>query len=69
MGEWGRSGLSDMGQDPCDGLRIGQKGDERERRLAGGTEEGKHFIDPSQEGGPSGRWGRGGVGWLGWRRL
>jgi hypothetical protein len=48
-----------MSQDPCDGLRIGQTGDERERRLTGGTEEGKHLMGPSQEGGPS--WGASGA--------
>ena len=37
MGEGGRSGLSDMGQDLCDGLRVG-KGPERsgDRRRGGG---------------------------------
>lgn len=50
----GRGGLADVGQDPGDGIRVGQEGDEREGRVAGGTDEGKDFIDPGQEGGPSG---------------
>jgi hypothetical protein len=33
-------------------------------RLAGRTDHKEDLIDPSQEGGPSGRPGRGGVGWL-----
>jgi hypothetical protein len=69
MKKRGRSGFTDMGQDLCDGLGVGEEGDERERRLAGWTNQGEDFVDPSQEGGPSGRPGRGGVGWLGWCRL
>ena len=66
MKERGRGRLPDVGQDLCDGLRVDQKGDELEGRPAGWTDQGEGFIDPSQEGGPSGRPGRGGVGWLGW---
>lgn len=48
----GGGGLADVGQDLCDGIRVGQERDERERRVAGGTDEGKDFIDPGQEGCP-----------------
>jgi hypothetical protein len=57
-----RSGLSDVGQDLCDGLGVGQKGDEREGSLAGWADQREGFIDPSQETGPPGRWGGVGVG-------
>ena len=57
----GRSGLTDVGQDLGDGFRVGEERDEREGRLAGGTDEGEDFIDPSQEGGPPGGSGRGGI--------
>jgi hypothetical protein len=66
MEEGGRSGLADVGEDLGDGLGVSQECDERERCLTGGTDQGEGFIDPGQEGGPSGRPGRGGVGWLGW---
>ena len=81
MDESGRSGLTDMGEDLGDGigidmgedlgdgLGIGEECDERERRLTGWADEGKNLVDPSQEGGSSGRPGRGGVGWLAWCRL
>ena len=39
--ERGRSGLSDMGQDLCDGVGVGEERDERERRLTGWADEGK----------------------------
>lgn len=61
MGERGRSGLTDMGQDLRDGLRIGQERDEGEGRLAGWADEGEDFIDPGQEGGPSQDAGRSGL--------
>jgi hypothetical protein len=64
MEERGRGRLADMGQDLCDGLGVGEERDEGERFLAGGTDQRKHFIDPSQQGGPPGWPGRGGVGWF-----
>jgi len=54
-----------MDQNPGDGIGVGQERDERERRLTGGADEGKDFIDPSQEDGPPGGPGGGGVGGLG----
>ena len=60
----GRGGLTDMGEDLGSRLRIRQERDEREGRLAGGTDEGKHFIDPGQQDGPPGGRGRGGIGCL-----
>ncbi len=42
---------------------VGEERDKREGRLAGGADEGEDFIDPSQEDGPSGRPGRGGIRW------
>jgi hypothetical protein len=66
MGERGGGRLADMDQNPGDGIGVGQERDERERRLAGGTDEGKDFIDPSLQGGPPGRPGGGGVGGVGW---
>ncbi len=51
-----------MGEDLCDGLRIGEERDEGEGRLAGWTDEGKHLVDPGQEGGPPGGPGGGEVG-------
>jgi hypothetical protein len=69
MEEWGRGGLTDVGQDLCDGLGVGKEGDERERGLTGGAGQGENFIDPGQEGGPPGGPGGGGAGWLGWCRL
>ena len=61
--------MTDVGEDPGNGLRIGQNGDEGEGRLAGWTDQGEDFIDASQEGDPLGRLGRGGVGWSGCWRL
>jgi hypothetical protein len=69
MEEWGRGGLADVGQDSGDGLGVGKEGDERERGLAGGADQGENFIDPGQEGGPPGGPGGGDAGWLGWCRL
>ena len=70
MGDWGRSGLSDMGQDLCDGLRVCEERDEGEGRLAGRTDQGKHLVDSGQEGGPLGGAGGDGVRslglWAGW---
>ena len=40
----GRSGLTDMGEDLGNRLRISQERDERERRLAGRADEGEDFI-------------------------
>ena len=65
MEEWGRGGLADVGQNLGNGLRIGEEGNEGEGALTGWADEGEDLIDSSQEGGPSGRPGRGGVGWLG----
>ena len=53
-------------RDLSDGLRVGEEGDEGEGFLAGGTDQREGFMDSSQEGGPSGRPGRGGVWSLGW---
>ena len=50
----GRSGLTDMGEDLGNRLRISQGRDEPERCLAGRTAEGEDFLDPGQEGGPPG---------------
>jgi hypothetical protein len=72
MEEWGRGGLTDVGQDSGDGLQVGEVGEERDKGegfLAGGADEGEDFIDPGQEGGPPGGPGGGGAGWLGWCRL
>lgn len=73
---WGRSGLANVGQDQGDGFRIGDERDEREGRLAGGTDQREDFIDPGQEGGPPGGSGGGGIRclpvrhlWLGSRDL
>lgn len=41
MGERRRSGLADMGQDLCDGLRLGEERDEGEGCLAGWADEGE----------------------------
>jgi hypothetical protein len=57
----GRSGLSDMGQDLCDGLGLGEERDKGERFLAGGTDQREDFIDPSQKSGPPGWPGGGGI--------
>ena len=51
-----------MGEDLCDGLGLGEERDEREWRLAGWTDQRKHFIDPSQQGRPPGGSGRDGIG-------
>jgi hypothetical protein len=37
--EWGRSGLTDVGEDLCDGFGLGEERDEREGSLAGGTDQ------------------------------
>jgi hypothetical protein len=58
----GRSGLTDVGRDLCNGLRIGQERDEREGGLAGWTDLGEDFIDPGRKRGPTGRPGGGGGG-------
>jgi hypothetical protein len=50
-----------VGEDLGNRLRISQERDERERRLTGGADEGKDFIDPSQEDGPPGGPGGGGI--------
>jgi hypothetical protein len=50
-----------MGQDLCDGLGLGEEGDERERFLAGGADQGEDFIDPSQKSRPPGGTGGGGI--------
>ena len=50
-----------MGQDLCDGLGVRKERDEREGGLAGGTDQGKDFIDPGQESRPPGGSGRGGI--------
>jgi hypothetical protein len=52
MGERGGGRLADMEQNRGDGIGVGQERDERERRRTGGADEGKDFLDPSQEGGP-----------------
>ena len=44
----GGGGLADVGQDLCDGLRVGEERDERERRLAGWTNRREDFIGPGQ---------------------
>ena len=59
MGEWGQGGLADMGQDLCDGLRLGEERDECEGCLAGWADEGEDLIDPGQQSGPLG-WTGGG---------
>jgi hypothetical protein len=59
-----RGGLADVGEDLGDGLRIGEERDKGEGRLTGWTDEGKHLVDPGQEGGPFG--GPAGVGSGGW---
>ena len=77
MKERGRRGLPDMGQDLCDGLRLGEERDECEGCLAGWADEGEDLVDASQEGGPLGRTGGGGIRcppfcplWLGrWDRV
>jgi len=61
MEERGRGGLADVGQDLADGLGVSQERDQGERFLAGGTDQGEDFIDPGQEGGPSGWPGGGGI--------
>jgi hypothetical protein len=61
MEERGGGGLTDVGEDLCDGLGLGKERDEREGRLAGGTDQRKHFIDPGQKGGPPGGPGGSGV--------
>jgi hypothetical protein len=65
MDQWRGGGLIDVGEDSVDGLRVGEECDEGEGSLAGWTDEGKHLVDPGQEGGPFGEPGGGGVGWLG----
>ena len=50
MDEWRWGGLTDAGQDWGNGHRIGQRGNECEGRLAGGTDQGEGIIDPGQEG-------------------
>ena len=62
MDEGGRSGLTDVGQDLGDGFRVGEDRDEREGRLAGGTDQRKDLVDPSQQGRPPGGSGRGDIG-------
>jgi hypothetical protein len=47
----------------------GRQRDGRERRLTGRAEQGKHLIDPCQEGGPRGGTRGGCVRWLAWRLL
>ncbi|MCJ7627524.1 MAG: hypothetical protein MUO50_03950, partial [Longimicrobiales bacterium] len=65
----GRGRLTDMGENLGDRPGIGEDRNEREGRLAGWADEGKHLIDPSQQSGPPGGPGRGGVRWLGcWER-
>jgi hypothetical protein len=54
MEEWGRGGLTDVGQDSGDVLQVGEERDKGEGFLAGGADEGEDLIDPGQEGGPSG---------------
>jgi hypothetical protein len=68
MDERGRCRLTDMGEDLGNRFRVDEERDERERRLTGWADEGKDLVDSRQEGGPSGRPGRGGVGWLVWCR-
>ena len=60
MKERGRSGLTEVGQDLGNGLRIGQERDEREGCVAGWTDQGEDFINACKQSGPLGR-----LGWLG----
>ena len=48
MGEWGRSGLADMGEDPCDGLWVIEECDESVGCLADWADEGEDLIDAGQ---------------------
>ncbi len=57
----GGGGLADMGQDLDNRVGIDEERDERERRLAGGTDQREDFIDPSQKSGPPGCPGGGGI--------
>jgi hypothetical protein len=60
--KWGRGGLADVDEDLSDGFGLGEERDERERFLAGWTDQREDFINPSEKSGPSGRPGGGGVG-------
>ncbi len=59
MEERGRGGLTDVGEDLCDGLGIGEERDEREGRLAGGTDEGEDLSRSGPGGRPIWRVGKG----------
>jgi len=68
---WGRGGLRPISPALVEvvlrnGLGLGEERDERERFLAGWADEGKHLVDPGQEGGPLGGARGGCVRWLAW---
>ena len=61
MGQRGRGGLADVGEDLGDGLGLGEERDEREGFPAGGTDQGEDLVDASQKRGPPGGPGGGGI--------
>ena len=52
------SGFSDVGPYLGDGFQVGQGCNDRERHLAGRTDQWEDFIDPGQEAGREGPWAR-----------
>ena len=54
MDQPGRAGLTDVGEDLGDGLGLGEERDEGERRLAAGTDQREHLIDPGRDERPQG---------------
>jgi len=67
MNERRRGGLTDVGEDAGDGLRLSEERDEREGGPAGGANQREDLVDSGQKGGPRGGSGGAWVGWLGFR--
>ena len=65
MNQGRRGGLTDVGEDLCDGHGIGEKRDECEGGATGGADQREDLVDSGQKGGPRGGSAAACVGCLG----